>query len=132
MRTILLGICISIASTVLAQRECGSSNYLELQKSLDPSFATKIRQLENFTGQQAIASAKTNDEGLSVIRIPVVVRLRRIARCRRSVEVVCSGAGDLTAGDCGNESVPLSEPGGSPPGHAGLPSAGDVRPGSAQ
>ncbi|MFL5738952.1 MAG: M43 family zinc metalloprotease [Flavisolibacter sp.] len=74
MRTILLGICIFIASIVSAQRSCVSSTYLEREKSLDPTLTQRIKSIENFIRRQAI-SAKETGEGMNIIRIPVVVHV---------------------------------------------------------
>jgi hypothetical protein len=74
MRTILIGICISISSIAFAQRECASAVYIDQQKSLDPSVAARISEIENFIQHQN--SARTTGEGISnQIRIPVVVHV---------------------------------------------------------
>jgi hypothetical protein len=73
MRTLLLGICICIASTLMAQRNCAGSEYLELQKSSDALLAGKISQIENFIQQQP--ATRMNGEGAIAIKIPVVVHV---------------------------------------------------------
>jgi len=75
MRTILIGICIFIASTICAQRQCASSTYIEQLKSIDPFFAIKIKEQNNTASQQAKASSRTTGEGINIIQIPVVVHV---------------------------------------------------------
>lgn len=73
MRTILLGVCIFIASASMAQRECAGPEYLAQQTSVDPTLPQRIQAIENFIQHQP--SAKMFGEGASVIRIPVVIHV---------------------------------------------------------
>ncbi|MGZ8545387.1 MAG: M43 family zinc metalloprotease, partial [Flavisolibacter sp.] len=73
MRTILLGICIAITSTVMAQRECAVTDYLSQQTAVDPALPQRIQSIEQFIKQQA--HAKMEGEESNVIRIPVVVHI---------------------------------------------------------
>ena len=74
MRTILLGICISIASIGHAQRECATTQYIDHVRSTDPNFQHRNETAEQFISQQR--SAKMfGEEGNAVIRIPVVVHV---------------------------------------------------------
>jgi hypothetical protein len=73
MRTFVLGICIFIASSAMAQRNCAGSIYLEQQTAIDPSLPIKINAVENFIKQQSFA--KMQGEDFNVIRIPVVIHL---------------------------------------------------------
>ena len=75
MRTLLLGICIAIASMLHAQRYCGSTDYLSQQKSLDPSLISRINAAEDFISHQLSLKAKTEEENVRIIRIPVVVHI---------------------------------------------------------
>jgi len=74
MRTILSGICLFIATIAFAQRECASSAYIDQLKSVDPSFATKINEIENFVRRQKSAR-ELGQEAPNVIVIPVVVHV---------------------------------------------------------
>lgn len=74
MRTFVLGICILMASSAMAQRECAGSVYLEQQTAIDPTLPIKINAVEKFIKQQS--SAKMHgEEGFSIIRIPIVIHL---------------------------------------------------------
>lgn len=73
MRTILLGICICIASSLCAQRECATSQYIDHLRSTDPAFTIKTEEAENFISRQR--AARGFGEGANVIRIPVVVHV---------------------------------------------------------
>ena len=73
MRTILLGICILIASAGWAQRECAGPEYLAQQSSLDPGLPLRMKAIDNFIQQQP--SAKMFGEEANVIRIPVVIHV---------------------------------------------------------
>jgi hypothetical protein len=77
MRTILLGICIATTLFATAQRKCASSNYLEQQKQLDPTFSNRINELENFIRHQSRIAVmnKTDGQTASIIHIPVVVHV---------------------------------------------------------
>jgi hypothetical protein len=75
MRTLLLGICILVTSSLFAQRECATSEYFIQQKSADASLLNKAAAIENFIQNQTLFSAKTEGEGANVIRIPVVVHV---------------------------------------------------------
>src|SRR3982751_1858379 len=77
MRTILLGICIATTLFATAQRKCASSNYLEQQKQLDPSFSNRINEIENFIRRQSGLAAmnKTEGQSVSIIHIPVIVHI---------------------------------------------------------
>lgn len=74
MRTILSGICLLVASFSFAQRPCASSAYIDLQKSIDPTFVTKTIEIENFVRRQ-IAARESGQEAPKVIAIPVVVHV---------------------------------------------------------
>ena len=75
MRTILSCICLLIAITSFAQRECASSSYIEQQKSADPTFANKINEIENFVRRQKTAAKENGQEAPNIITIPVVVHI---------------------------------------------------------
>lgn len=75
MRTILTGICIALALSVMAQKECGHATYLEQQKSTDPAFAARVNSIEQFISQRSNISFRTDDEHNGIIRIPVVVHV---------------------------------------------------------
>ncbi|MFL5807897.1 MAG: T9SS type A sorting domain-containing protein [Flavisolibacter sp.] len=79
MRTILLGICILFASTIVAQRECASSAYTEQQKSIDPTFSNRMNAIEDFIQNRSLFTTGTarmnGTEGSAIIRIPVVVHV---------------------------------------------------------
>lgn len=76
MRTYLLGICILLSSALFAQRECATSEYLVQQQLTDPALSGKISIIENFISQESSTSQKIlGDEGINIIRIPVVVHL---------------------------------------------------------
>ncbi|HTM92147.1 MAG TPA: hypothetical protein VL095_07010, partial [Flavisolibacter sp.] len=74
MRTILSGICLFIATIAFAQRECASSAYIDQLKSVDPSFAAKINEIENFVRRQKTAK-ELEQAAPNVIVIPVVVHV---------------------------------------------------------
>ncbi|MGZ3881801.1 MAG: M43 family zinc metalloprotease, partial [Flavisolibacter sp.] len=75
MRTILSGICLLLSSLLFAQKECANSAYIEQQKSLDPSFANKLSQVENFITAQQRLARENGQQAPSVIVIPVVVHV---------------------------------------------------------
>ena len=77
MRTILLSICIAIAFTTFAQRECATSAYSNQLLSSDPSFLKRSSEIENFIQQQNLITSpfKETGESATVIRIPVVVHV---------------------------------------------------------
>jgi hypothetical protein len=74
MRTILSGICLLVATIAFAQRECASSAYIDQQKSVDPNFANRINQVENFISRQR-AAKETGQEAPTTITIPVVIHV---------------------------------------------------------
>ena len=74
MRTILLGLCIFIASIGHAQRECATTQYFDHLRSTDPNFQHRNEQAEGFLRQQRSAR-EFGGEVNSVIRIPVVVHI---------------------------------------------------------
>jgi hypothetical protein len=74
MRTILSGAFLFISIVSFAQRECANSVYTDLQKSVDPSFATKINAIENFVLSQK-AAKESGQEAPNVITIPVVAHV---------------------------------------------------------
>jgi hypothetical protein len=73
MRTLFLGICIAIASTLQAQRQCVFTEYAEQQLKADPQLASRNSFIEQFIQSQPLH--KTEGENISVIRIPVVVHV---------------------------------------------------------
>jgi hypothetical protein len=75
MRTVLSGICLLLATIVFAQRECASSAYIELQKAIDPTFATKTLEFENLIGRQKFTARETGQGAPNVIKVPVVVHV---------------------------------------------------------
>lgn len=75
MRTFLAGICILLTSFAFAQKECASSNYIDQQKALDPSFANKIREVEDFIRNQNYTARTLGEGGSLIIKIPVVVHV---------------------------------------------------------
>lgn len=74
MRTILSGICLLMVFISFAQRECASSAYTDQLKAIDPSFATRINQIESFVRNQKLLKFN-GEEAPSVIKIPVVVHV---------------------------------------------------------
>lgn len=75
MRTLLVGICLIITSHVFAQRECASTQYTDQQKAIDPSFAIKLNDVENFIRNQNFAARTEGEEGSFIIKIPVVIHV---------------------------------------------------------
>lgn len=75
MRTILSGICLLVATITFAQKECAFSEYINQQKSLDPSLANKINEVENFVRKQKIAAKENGQQAPSIITVPVVVHV---------------------------------------------------------
>src|SRR5690242_41388 len=75
MRTLLSGICLLIAITTFAQRECASSTYMDQQKSVDPGFTSRINEIENFVHSQKIAAKENGQDAPVIITIPVVVHV---------------------------------------------------------
>jgi Pregnancy-associated plasma protein-A/Secretion system C-terminal sorting domain len=75
MRTILSAVCLFIVTTAFAQRECVSALYTDQQKSIDPSFANKINEIENFVRRQKTAAKMEGEEAPAIIKIPVVVHV---------------------------------------------------------
>jgi len=75
MRTVLSGICLFITSIVFAQRECATSTYIDQQKSADPSFTTRINDIENFVRSQKVGFRELGQVAPTVITIPVVVHV---------------------------------------------------------
>ena len=71
----MLGIGFIIASSAVAQRQCASVSYNDLQKSIDPSFESRTSAIENFIRNQVQISARETGEVTTVIRIPVVVHV---------------------------------------------------------
>lgn len=74
MRTILSGICLFVTTLAFAQRECASSTYSDQQKSLDPSFAYKINEIESFVRKQKTLKLE-GAAAPAVIKIPVVIHI---------------------------------------------------------
>src|SRR5690349_4233168 len=74
MRTILSIVCLFITATAFAQRQCVSALYTDQQKSIDPSFANKINEIENFVRLQKTAKTDGQDAP-AIIKIPVVVHV---------------------------------------------------------
>jgi hypothetical protein len=74
MRTFLSGICLLVTTIVFAQKECANSAYFDLQKSVDPAFATKINGIENFVLSQKTAK-ESGQEAPNIIIIPVVAHV---------------------------------------------------------
>lgn len=75
MRTVLSVICIFIASIVCAQRQCATSAYTERLKSLDPSLANRIVNIEGFISSQKNLQRDLGYGESSIIKIPVVVHV---------------------------------------------------------
>jgi hypothetical protein len=75
MRTFLLGVGILIASSVMAQRQCASSGYNDIQNAADPAFLSRSASIENFIRQKRSLAARETGEGFSIIRIPVIVHV---------------------------------------------------------
>ena len=75
MRTILSGFCLLLSSILFAQRQCASSTYTDQQKSLDPSFANRLNQVESFITTQSRLARENGQQAPSVIVIPVVVHV---------------------------------------------------------
>src|SRR5512138_1115895 len=75
MRTVLSGICLFIASIVFAQRQCASSTYTDQLKLVDPSFARKLNDIENFIYRQKISTRENGEVAPGIITIPVVIHV---------------------------------------------------------
>lgn len=75
MRTLLLGIGIAFTTLLHAQRNCASTEYADLQRSLNPQLSLKTAEIEEFIQAQAPLLAKEEGENVTVIRIPVVVHV---------------------------------------------------------
>jgi hypothetical protein len=75
MRTILSAICLFLSVIAFAQRECASHTYIDQQKSVDPVFANKINEIENFVRRQKLSAKEDGQEAPSIIVIPVVVHV---------------------------------------------------------
>src|SRR5688572_6968735 len=78
MRTLLLGISFLLSLVVAAQRDCRTSEYIDLQKTSSPLLQKKLQEIESFLAVQS-SKPKTLDDNSSVnlplIRIPVVVHI---------------------------------------------------------
>ena len=78
MRTLLLGISFLLSIVVAAQRDCRTSEYIDLQKKSTPLFQKKLLEIESFLSSQS-PQLKTLDDKSSgsqpLIRIPVVVHI---------------------------------------------------------
>lgn len=75
MRTFLVASLILLTTSAKAQRECASVHYNDIQKLRDPLLSARIKQIENGMNQQASVAARDNGEGVTVIKIPVVVHV---------------------------------------------------------
>ena len=75
MRTILSCICLFVAITSFAQRECASTTYIDQQKSVDLNFSNRINEIENFVRKQAVAAKENGQEAPVIITIPVIVHV---------------------------------------------------------
>jgi hypothetical protein len=78
MRTYLLGILLFISSIALAQRECASGEYLDIQKASTPSLNQQLLDVESFIRQHQnnIRDFRVNtDNAQPVYIIPVVVHI---------------------------------------------------------
>jgi hypothetical protein len=77
MRTILLGICVFIASIVYGQAKCGSYNYSIQLKASNPILSQKEVSVEHFIRQAPyhLYSASGSETGYPIIKIPVVVHI---------------------------------------------------------
>ena len=76
MRTFLFGVLLFMASSLSAQPRCVSSDYLDLQRSLDPRLGQKLHQIEEEISGLAERAARENGEGAAtILRIPVVVHI---------------------------------------------------------
>lgn len=74
MRTILPVIAFLLLSvSSLAQRNCATTQYTELQRSSDPRFSLRQQALEDFIRSRK--SLREEDVVATVIRIPVVVHV---------------------------------------------------------
>jgi len=75
MRTVLSGICLFIASIVFAQRQCANTIYIDQQRVIDPSLASKLTDVENFLYRQKNSARENGQVAPGVIIIPVVVHV---------------------------------------------------------
>ena len=78
MRTLLLGISFLLSIVVAAQRNCGTSEYIDLQKTSSPLLQKKLLEIESFLTHQASLPKTLDDKSsgnLPLIRIPVVVHI---------------------------------------------------------
>jgi hypothetical protein len=65
-----------MSSVALAQRECASGEYLNIQKASSPSFGRQLLEIESFIREQQTRNFRTNsDNAQPVILIPVVVHV---------------------------------------------------------
>ncbi|MEO0776612.1 MAG: M43 family zinc metalloprotease [Bacteroidota bacterium] len=70
--TLLLSLLFLLSSDLSAQRNCGSMEYLEIQKQQDPKRQAKMESIENFT-RQYLNNSQNRIEG--IVTIPVVVHI---------------------------------------------------------
>jgi hypothetical protein len=75
MMTFFLGLGFLITTSLMAQRQCASSTYIDLQKVADPALTSRIAAIEYFIRQENTFAARENGEVSSIIRIPVVVHV---------------------------------------------------------
>lgn len=80
MRTylLLIGILITMAGQLAAQRECFSAEYAQMQIESNPSLAQYSSKIESFIQQELTATQTTNGSARvqqMVFRIPVVVHV---------------------------------------------------------
>jgi hypothetical protein len=80
MRTILSGILFLLSLTVAAQRECVTSEYINIQKVHHPFLHQKFLEIETFIQQDALKPQTMQDDNnivnsLNVYKIPVVVHV---------------------------------------------------------
>lgn len=78
MRTILVSVCLFIALSVAAQRDCATANYIQEQLQSDLSLQSRMAGIEDFISRRSLdiaSSANGRTGGISVLRIPVVVHV---------------------------------------------------------
>jgi hypothetical protein len=72
---ILITAMIITSGSLFAQRDCGSTSYLQEQLSTNPLLEGNISRIESFIQQQLNSGLAQREQGHQVIRIPVVVHV---------------------------------------------------------
>jgi hypothetical protein len=78
MRTFLLGFFILFSIIVEAQRQCGTTDYINLLQSVSPSHNKRTLAIESFISTESSKQKTAQDNvpySLSLIKIPVVIHI---------------------------------------------------------